>query len=299
MRVGQTCRIRCESRFGYGELGCPATTKGDKDLPPNADIEVQIELLEVISTTPLENMSPQEILQEGERKKLIGNEHFERAAYKEALRAYTSAANSIAGLEFSNEISEKFLQARQLRIDCGNNIATTCSRLGELDKAKEAAVGVLELDPVNTKALFRAGQVSSLQSNFVEAKLALQKAYDLNPTSREVHAELGRLSARIKDYKSKRRAMQETMGRSLFAVSKSEPGDQKGNTSTVSAGLMREVTDDERGAGLLTPREPEKEEEAVGSSSFERYRGCTVYVIVALAAWGVAQVATRLALTST
>lgn len=300
MRVGQTCLIRCESRFGYGELGCKATRKGDTDLPPDSDIEVQIELLEVISTTAVQNMSPKEILDEGERKKLIGNEHFQRAAYKKALRAYTAAANSITGLEFSNENPETFLQARQLRIDCGNNIATTCARLGELDKAKEAAVGVLELDPANTKALFRAGQVCSLQSNFVEAKLALQKAYDLNPGSKEVHAELGRLSARIKDYKSKTRAMQETMGRSLFATSKSEGGDHESNMSIVATGhVPREKADDETGAGLPTPHEPDQAEEPVGSSRFERYTGCTIYIIVALAAWGVMQVAARLALTST
>ncbi|CAN0139081.1 unnamed protein product [Scytosiphon promiscuus] len=300
MRVGQTCLVRCESRFGYGGLGCPATRKEDTDLPPDSDIEVQIELLEVVPTSSAQEMSPEEIIEEGERKKRIGNEHFQRSAYQKALRAYTSAANSITGLELSNESSQTFLQARQLRIDCGNNIATTCARLGELDKAKEAAVDVLELDPANTKALFRAGQVSSLQSNFVEAKLALQKAYDLNPASKEVHAELSRLSARIKLYKSKRRAMQETMGRSLFAASASGPGDQGTNVSAIAAEeAIREENRDERGAGLPSPHELTREEEVVGYPRLQRYKGCVIYMVVALAAWGVTQMATRLVITPT
>ncbi|CAN0559756.1 unnamed protein product, partial [Ectocarpus sp. 12 AP-2014] len=202
MRVGQQCLVRCEARFAYGGLGCPATKAGDTDLPPDTDIEVRLELLSVVPTTPVPDMSPEEICAEGERKKLVGNGHFERTAYKKALRAYTAAANTVAELEFPNGDSDTFREARRLRIDCGNNIAMTCYRLGELEKAKEAAVGVLEEDPTNVKALFRAGQVSSLQSNFIEARIALEKARELNPRSKAIQAELGRLAARIKSYKA-------------------------------------------------------------------------------------------------
>lgn len=228
MRVGEQCIIRCESRFAYGPDGCPATKEGDADLPSNSDVEVRVELLGVQSTKSVADMSPEETIAEGERKKVVGNGHFERAAYKKALRAYTSAANTVAGVEFPNERANAFREARQLRIDCGNNIATTCVRLGDLEKAKEAAVGVLELDPNNAKALFRAGQVSSLQSNFAEARLALKRALELNPASKEVQAELQRLSARVKAYKKKRRAVEETMARSLLAGSKAESVDHEG-----------------------------------------------------------------------
>lgn len=301
MRVGQQCLIRCESRFAYGPDGCPATRLGDADLPPNSDIEVRIKLLDVTSTTPVPDMTPEETIVEGERKKIVGNGHFERTAYKKALRAYTSAANTIAGLEFPNEVADAFLEARQLRIDCGNNIATTCVRLGDLEKAKGAAVGVLELDPVNVKALFRAGQVSSLQSNFVEARLALQKARDLSPDSTEIQAELGRLSARVKSYKAKRQAMQEKMGHSLFAGSKPEPGDHQGTGNGTGVGVgaagrvVREEAvrlPDERAPGVDMPQGPDKAEPAVPFGA-ERYRGVVACVFVALTAWGVTHIVDR------
>lgn len=229
MRGGQQCLVRCQSRFAYGPDGCPATKPGDVELPANTDIELAVELLDVLASTSPSDMTTDEAIAEAHRKKVVGNGHFERAAYKKALRAYTSACNTVADLNLPDEDSTSFQEARRIRIDCGNNVATACVRLGELGKAKEAAVGVLELDPDNVKALFRAGQVSSRQSNFVEAKLALGKAYDLNPQSKEIKAELGRLSVRIKAYQSKRKAVQETMGSGLFAQAKGEEDNSQGN----------------------------------------------------------------------
>lgn len=250
MQEGEQSLIRCESRFAYGPDGCPPTKPDDKDVPPDADIEVLVELLQVLSTTPLSGMTLEEKVAEGQRKKAVGNDHFARKAYKNALRSYTSACNAIADAEIPDKESKVFLEARQLRIDCGNNIATSCVRLGELEKAKNATVEVLELDPVNTKALFRAGQVSSLQSNFNEANLALRKALELNPESREIQAELRLLLERTKAYKAKRHNMQETMGRSLVAGGKLPQKVPKGSndnpvspaSAALKASTLREGT---------------------------------------------------------
>lgn len=298
MQVGQQCLIRCESRFAYGPDGCPATRLGDADLPPNSDIEMWMKLIAVPSNKSVPDMTPGETIVEGQRKKIVGNGHFERTAYTKALRAYTSAANIIAGLKFPIEGGDTFLEARQLRIDCGNNIATTSMRLGELEKAKEAAVGVLELDPVNVKALFRAGQVSSLQSNFVEARLALKKAQDLNPGSTEIHSELCRLSARIKSYKTKTQAMQEKMGQSLLVGSKPDPGDRMGtgNRASVDVGTARHAVvrgeavrlADQRALGVDMPQGPDKMKPVVHFGA--RYRVAVTCVLVVLTALGVAHV---------
>lgn len=255
MQEGQQSLIRCESRFAYGPDGCPPTKPEDNDVPPDADIEVLVELLQVLSTTPLSGMTLEEKVAEGQRKKAVGNEHFARKAYKNALRSYTSACNAIADAEIPEKESKMFLEARQLRIDCGNNIATSCVRLGELEKAKNATVEVLELDPVNTKALFRAGQVSSLQCNFNEASLALRKALELNPESREIQAELRLLFERTKAYKAKMHNMQEAMGKSLVTGGNPPLKVPKGSTdnpatpsSTLGEGMEEKVASRPRGS---------------------------------------------------
>ncbi|CBJ25587.1 LOC495188 protein [Ectocarpus siliculosus] len=313
MRVGQQCLVRCEARFAYGGLGCPATKAGDTDLPPDTDIEVRLELLSILPSTPVPDMSPEEICAEGERKKLVGNGHFERTAYKKALRAYTAAANAVAELEFPTGDSDTFREARRLRIDCGNNIAMTCYRLGELEKAKEAAVGVLEEDPTNVKALFRAGQVSSLQSNFIEARIALEKARELNPRSKAIQAELGRLAARIKSYKAKRQAMQETMGRSLFEGSKAPPGPKRvceiegdeAPAPTLANSIWAEAVSCDaagqvagKGAGVAIETDAGEKMRSAVPFDVQRCRGLRVYVLIALAAWGGMHVAARVGLTS-
>lgn len=301
MRGGQQCLVRCESRFAYGPDGCPATKPGDVELPANEDIELAIDFVEVLASTSPSDMTTDEAIAEAQRKKVVGNGHFERAAYKKALRAYTSACNTVADLNLPDEDSTSFREARQIRIDCGNNVATACVRLGELGKAKEAAVGVLELDPDNVKALFRAGQVSSRQSNFVEAKLALGKAYDLNPQSKEIKAELGRLSVRIKAYQTKRQAIQETMGSGLFAQAKGKEVSSQSNghgssTASGAPGQGPRLASAARLEGTVLPSS--KDEEIVGSSqNSEDGKSSTLFgwgqcrilsasVVVALAACG-------------
>lgn len=301
MRAGQQCLVRCESRFAYGPDGCPATKSGDVDLPANEDVELAIELVDVLATTSPSDMTTDEAIAEAQRKKVVGNGHFERAAYKKALRAYTSASNTVADLNLPDQDSNSFREARQIRIDCGNNVATACVRLGELGKAKEAAVSVLELDPDNVKALFRAGQVSSRQSNFVEAKLALGKAYDLNPQSKEIKAELGRLSVRIKAYQTKRQAMQETMGSGLFAQPNGKSNNSQGNghassTTSLARGEDPQVAKTARHAGKVLPSSKDlgevgplrNSEDAKPSSPFGwgQCRMVSASVLVALAAWG-------------
>lgn len=301
MRAGQQCLVRCESRFAYGPDGCPATKSGDVDLPANEDVELAIELVDVLASTSPSDMTTDEAIAEAQRKKVVGNGHFERAAYKKALRAYTSACNTVADLNLPDQDSNSSREARQIRIDCGNNVATACVRLGELGKAKEAAVDVLELDPDNVKALFRAGQVSSRQSNFVEAKLALGKAYDLNPQSKEIKAELGRLSVRIKAYQTKRQAMQETMGSGLFATPKGKPNNSQGNghgstTASDAPGQGPQVSTAARLEERVLPSSKDQDvvgssqnsEDAKSSSPFGsgQCRIISAPVLVALAAWG-------------
>eukprot|EP00903_Cladosiphon_okamuranus_P007666 g7434.t1 len=278
MRLGEQCIIRCESRFAYGPDGCPATKEGHVNLPPDSDIEVRIELLGVQSTKPVPDMSPEETVAEGARKKVVGNGHFERAAYKKALRTYTSAANIVAEMEFPNENAEAFREARQLRIDCGNNIATTYVRLGDLEKAKEAAVGVLELDPDNAKALFRAGQVSSLQSNFTEASLALKRAIKVNPASKEIQAELQMLSARVKAYKKKRQAMEESMARNLFAGPKAESVDREGTGNDAGVGDAAGHASREEPVCLADKR---KLTVLLGARPYQGVLGCVVVALIA------------------
>ncbi|CAM9605213.1 unnamed protein product, partial [Choristocarpus tenellus] len=216
MREGQRCLVRSQSRFSFGPEGCPALESEDRDVPPNADLELDVKLSRVVSSTAPEDMTPEENLADCKFKKDIGNEHFRCKAYKKALRSYTSALTAISRSGFT-EGSNQYLETRKLQTNCGNNVAIAFLRLGELEKAKDSILSVLELEPDNIKALYRAGQISNMQGNFVEAKLALQKALEIEPKSVEIKAEMRNLAARIKDYRQKSETLQKKMGESMFS----------------------------------------------------------------------------------
>lgn len=287
MRTGQRCIVRCETRFAYGPDGCPATQPGDTYLPPNADIELSVALVEIASTTAATSMTPGEKMAEYHRKKLVGNDHFARKAFKKALRCYASVLHTILEGDFPTG-SAIYEEIRQLQIDCGNNVAMAYIRLGELEKAKEAAVGVLVLDPLNSKALFRAGQVSSLQGNFAEAKLALRKALDVKPNSKEVQAELRRLSARVKAYRGKEQAMQKTMGQSLFSSFEERGSDTLKEGTDAEQILDTDLSERDDGCTVVS-NPPEKKN--APNSIFARNSVLLVCLLVALAAWGITHVA--------
>lgn len=251
-----------------------------------------MELIKVLSTTVLVNMTPREKIAEYERKKMVGKEHFARKDFTKALRAYASVVHAISEAEFSPG-SAVFEEAHRLQIDCGNNAAIVYMRLGNLEKAKEAAVGVLVLDPLNAKALFRAGRVSSLQGNFAEAKLALQKALGVCPESKEIQAELGRLSARVKAYRSKTQAVQETMARSLF----NSIEDKTVSPAGTAAGVARETVGNAYRDINNHVFAPTNTREATNARmfTFERFRTMiiiTSILLVPLAAWRITYIYT-------
>lgn len=193
-------------------------------------------------------------------------------------------------------------EVRQLQIDCGNNLAMVYMRLGNVEQAKEAVIEVLQIDPTNTKALFRAGQISSQQGNFEEAKMALRKALESNPESSEVKAELGRLASRVKAYQARKRAMQETMGRNLLTETKKESS----GDGSQAPGTQGE------GGGEATSDQPRKEEVASQSVDVDAnvpshalaknsrtfdgvlWRLVIVPIAVVLVAWGAAYVSASL-----
>lgn len=270
-------------------------------MPPETDVELEVELLRVLSSTTLANLTPAEKVVEFRRRKMVGNEHYARKAFKKAQRSYLSVITSLADAEFPEDVDMG--EVRQLQIDCGNNLAMVCMRLGNVEQAKEAVIEVLQMDPTNTKALFRGGQISSQQGNFEEARMALRKALEANPESSEVKAELGRLASRVKAYQARKRAMQETMGRNLFGETEKDSSSDGSQAPGAGQG---------EGRGEETSHQPRKEEVASRSTDVDAnvpsralgknsrtfdgvlWRLVIVPVVVVLVAWGAAYVSASL-----
>jgi len=174
MAVGEKCRVKVVSRYGYGPTG----TK-EYDVPPDSDLEYEIELLDVreFPKEPAE-MSLEELAEAVALRKQRANEFFEWDEKEKALRLYNEAlkigeaANSqnltLAELEKQQKWKEcKEASVNALSID-NNNVkalvraARACTHRGEHDEAEQAFTLALKLDPANPAAL--AGMKTLLQA---------------------------------------------------------------------------------------------------------------------------------------
>jgi len=70
-------------------------------------------------------------------------------------------------------------------------LATLLAREGQLDQAREAAIGVLRVDERNARAMLAMGMIYRRQQKFELAALALSQAFEIEPTLGEAYAELG------------------------------------------------------------------------------------------------------------
>lgn len=74
LRKGESGLVRCEPRFAFGAAGRPAALEGDAVLPPDSHVEFRVRVIELgVAGEP----GPAEQLEEGQRKRSLGNFHFQ------------------------------------------------------------------------------------------------------------------------------------------------------------------------------------------------------------------------------
>jgi len=231
--VGERATVRCGARFAFGSSGRPAAREGDETLPPDSGVDFGLYITALGTSEEVGALSGRERLEEGERKKVNGNDNFAYADYERAARCYGAALKAVDGMiggDAGDGEGRADLDAvAKLMVDCGNNLAAAYIKLGQFAKAEGACVAVLSGDPANVKALYRAGTAAMEQTKYLEARLALDRLLGLDPESGPAKA-LGReLTKREKKYRAKEQLMMKQMGAKLFGGQSSV---QKGRSST-------------------------------------------------------------------
>ncbi|KAG5180407.1 hypothetical protein JKP88DRAFT_349518 [Tribonema minus] len=232
MKPGETRLVKCVARFAWGEEEQSVAHAP----PPNSDVVLELTLVRIATAKTPAEMSADQRLEHATFKKEVGNAHYAAKHYPKALRCYQAAMDTAqsaiqqqqgeagSGSEEGSDADANAARnsaARALLIACANNVAMVHVQLGNLKGALDATVIALEMDPNNVKALYRAGQVSSRQGNFEEARAALKKALALDPANAAVRAETRELQQRVADYHARQRAMQEKMGAALVSKTSS------------------------------------------------------------------------------
>ena len=226
LKAGVSAVVHCEARFAFGSLGRPAVAPGDGDVPPETAVSFEIKVLELGSADPVGAMGIKERVVEAERKRQIGNDHFKYKDYHKAAQAYGASLKAVDGALSEAEPGDEQAAILKLMIDGGNNLAAVFIKQGEHAKAEGACIAVLEADPDNLKALYRAGVAAMHQTKYEESRLAFSRLLCLDPENREGGRQYREMRAREKQYHDKEKRMAARM--SQLVVGKDSTTTQEG-----------------------------------------------------------------------
>uniref|UniRef100_A0A1A8FRK8 peptidylprolyl isomerase n=1 Tax=Nothobranchius korthausae TaxID=1143690 RepID=A0A1A8FRK8_9TELE len=206
MEIGEKALIQTDAKYAYGVRGSL-----DPDIPPNAELSLEVELLEATDAPDLELLPPLEKIALAVQKRERGNVHYQRGDYAFAVNSYGVAlqiTDSCSKVDISPEEENELLD---VKVKCLNNMAASQLKLDHYDAALKSCVSALEHQPENIKALFRMGKVLALQAEYTEAIQTLRKALKLEPSNKTIHAELSKLVKKHSEQRGAEQAMYKKM----------------------------------------------------------------------------------------
>ncbi|CAJ0944529.1 unnamed protein product [Ranitomeya imitator] len=141
-----------------------STAPGDRhgmslNIFPNANLVLEVTLLDVKEGPDLELLTGQEKLALANKKRERGNFYYQQADYVFAINSYDIAlriVNSSSKVDFTHEEEGELLD---VKMKCLNNLAASQLKLDHFEAALKSCNVVLEQQPENIKALFRKGKV--------------------------------------------------------------------------------------------------------------------------------------------
>ncbi|CAL5435287.1 unnamed protein product [Camellia sinensis] len=148
----------------------------------------EVELIDFTKEKPFWKMDTQEKIEACERKKHEGNALFK-------------AGKASKCVEFDHSFSDdEKCHANALRLSCNLNNAACKLKLGEYREASTLCTKVLEVDPMNVKALFRRSQAYLRTSELEKAEADIKQALTIDPNNREVKLEYKELKDKQREY---------------------------------------------------------------------------------------------------
>jgi len=176
-------------------------------IPPNADLEFNLEMLAVTRKKLPSQMTCAERVEAGLRKKKLGNDAYKTKNWDKAVKMYRKGLEITQGQSAKDTDAPELPDLKKTCLDCANNIAQAYIMMGKDKEAKDACINVLKLDHNNVKALARAATLCIKENEFEEADAALKKGLKLDPENVSLKKAQKKLVARKKAYRLKQQKM--------------------------------------------------------------------------------------------
>ncbi|KAJ8342829.1 hypothetical protein SKAU_G00327570 [Synaphobranchus kaupii] len=223
MKKGEFSRFLFLPKYAYGEIGCPPL------IPPSATVLYELQVLDYLDSAEVDDffaLSEEEqntvplstMLNVVKTQRCFGNRCFNQSRYEDAKDRYKQASTLLKNREPANEEEGRSIRAMQLPIFL--NLSLTLLRLEKPLKALQYGQRALEVDPQNTKALFRCGQASLEMDDYEKAQDYLLMAQANKPFNTDINNMLRKLASCYKDFMDKEKEMCSKMFPNFQATSK-------------------------------------------------------------------------------
>lgn len=206
MELGEKALVLTDAKYAYGSQGSI-----DPEVAPNADLSIEVELLEATDAPDLELLPPKEKILLADHKRERGNAHYQRGDYAFAVNSYSIALQITDSSSKVDITTEEENDLVDVKVKCLNNMAAAQLKLDHYDAALKSCTLALAHQPENVKALFRMGKVLALQGEFTEAMQTLRRALKLEPSNKTIHAELSKLVKKNSEQRGAEQAMYKKM----------------------------------------------------------------------------------------
>ncbi|XP_053743839.1 inactive peptidyl-prolyl cis-trans isomerase FKBP6 isoform X2 [Synchiropus splendidus] len=217
MKKGEFSRFLFWPQYAYGEMGCPPL------IPPASIILYEVEVLDFLDSDMDEfvSLSPEEqnsaslptLIKVVDTLREFGNRRFRQRNFFNAKGCYKQATTLLANRETQSDAERKEIRASQLLLYL--NLSLTELRLDSPQKALKHANNALEIDPSNTKALFRGGQAYAELGDYERAQDCLILAQARKPFDTNINNLLKTVAFWLKDSQDKERDMCRKMFKDL------------------------------------------------------------------------------------
>ena len=205
MKKHEKAQFIFEPEYYIGKFGCEPRVP--KETPVLFEVEC-ISFIEANEYEKYENSTDEQRAKVSFKQMMhicnclreVGNDHFRREQYNEASKRYRKCIYLLDKTSVNTDEDEVKWKAVMLKAYL--NMSQICVKQVKPKKAIFYCKMALDLEPNNVKALFRYGHSLRLLQNFERARLFLNKAYNLEPTSRDIIEEIKKLNEAVAKYKT-------------------------------------------------------------------------------------------------